>query len=147
MDRDVGLQQEEKCLEAVYALQCRGWQFNGFTLLKAVRTYGHPRPEIRRFDGRSKADLIILFRHADCEYPLVLVLQVKSTHKSFRRFKNSPSKKNIKCIWIRPSEPLKFVMAELNRIFQEVFSLEVKKNPFLRRNLSKKTLKILYEGP
>lgn len=133
---DVGLQQEVKCLEAVFLLQSRNWRFNGFTIYKAVRTYRHPDQRIARLDGR-KFDLLILFRQSDLPKALVLVLQVKSTHKSYKRFKNSPNRKNIKCILIRPAEPLKAVMKDLNMIFEEVLAIDHRHNKFLRPKLLK----------
>ena len=134
MGGDLGLQQEQKCYEAIFLLQSRNWSFNGFSIFKFTRTYGHHNPKIRKLDGR-KFDLVILFRHRNIEKSLVFVLQVKSTRKSYDRFKRSPTKRNIKCIWIRPSEPLKYVMADLDMLFKEVLAVDHRKNKFLRPKL------------
>ena len=151
---DIGLQQEQKCLEAALALQGRGWGFNGFEVLKIIRTYGHREPTIRNFDGKKKADLVILFRRKG-KKPVALVLQVKSTSRSFKKFRQrriqkrkNPGEKvgqNVKCIWVLPNEPLIFVMADLDLIFKEVLSPKTKKNPFLRRNISAKRIKMICE--
>ncbi len=92
MAESPGLKSEAKCLEAVLDLQKRGWSFKGFKIVKAARTYKHPHPRIARLDGK-KFDLVIVFHHPDIEDPLVFVLQVKSTHKSYKRFCHSPTKK------------------------------------------------------
>ena len=133
---DVGLQQEEKCKEAIFLLQSRNWSFNGFTILKFERTFRHPVKEIRKLDDR-KFDLVILFRHRTIKDPLVLVLQVKSTQKSYDHFKNSPTKKTIKCILVRAREPLRDVMANLDAIFKEVLVIDHEENEFLRPELLK----------
>lgn len=131
---NAGLQQEAKCLGAVLLLQSRGWSFNGFTILKAVRTFRHQEPRIARLDGK-KFDLVVVFRNADVSRPLIFVLQVKSTKKSYERFLRSPTKKNIKCIWVRENEPLSAVMRDLDGIFQVVLSIDHRHNKFLRKHI------------
>ena len=134
MSGDSGLRQEQKCLEAVLALQSRGWSFRGFTILKAARTFCHPEPRIARLDGK-KFDLVIVFRCVGAPKPLILVLQVKSTKKSYERFLRSPTKNNIKCILVRENEPLSAVMRELDGIFQAVLSIDHRHNEFLRKHI------------
>lgn len=134
MGKSTGLQQEQKCLEAVLALQSRGWRFNGFAIVKAARTYRHPHPRIARLDGK-KFDLVIVFRREEAPKPLVFVLQVKSTKKSYERFLHSPTKRNIKCILVRENEPQSAVMRELDAIFKEVLAIDWRRNKFLRKHI------------
>lgn len=145
---DPGLQQEQRCWKAALALQRGNWNFKNFSILKAVRTYGHPDHRIREFDGGKKTDLIILFLRRGFRKPLAFLLQVKSTQKSYKRFRNSGDlkKKHVKCIWVFPREPLKYVMADLDRIFREALSRTARRR-FLRRNLSAELIKIICDTP
>ena len=104
--------------------------------MDAVRTYRHPDRRIARLDGR-KFDLVVLFRKAALAHPVVFVLQVKSTKKTYRHFCRSPHRRNIKCILVTPRESLPFVMADLKVIFKSALSIDYRHNKFLRPKLLK----------
>lgn len=135
MDNSPGLRAEARGLEALQEMQKKNWEFRGLKIIKAVRTNRHPVSKIRRLEGH-KIDLVVLFDNSKQPLPrgpMVMVLQVKSTHKSYKHFSISPNRiRSIKCVLIFEYEELDKVIAKLTAIFTEVLTLNCKKNPFLR---------------
>jgi hypothetical protein len=134
-DQSPGLRSEAKGLEAIQEMQKRRWEFRDFQIIKAVRTCWHPNKRIKKLESK-KIDLIVVFDRKSQPLPkgpMIFVLQVKSTHKSYRRFCNSPNRRrNIKCILIFEHEPIDKVIEKLDAIFKEILNIPSRRNPFLR---------------
>lgn len=108
-------------------MQKKNWRFCDFYIVKCARTCWHPNKRIRNLE-RKKIDLIVVFNG-----PLIFVLQVKSTHKSYKHFCNHPNhRRNIKCILIFEHEPIEKIINKLENIFKEVLTFPKRRNPFLR---------------
>ena len=138
MDTSDGLKAEAKALVAVQELQHKNWSYKGYSILKAVRTYDHKKYKIRRLESK-KVDLVTIFQDPN-GHPVVFVLQVKSTEKSFRHFCNSPKHRNIKCLLALKQDITEDIVKRLRRIFEEVIDFGGRKNIFFRRKIDIKLL-------
>ena len=134
-DKCPGLRSEARGLEAIKEMQKKGWEFRDFSIVKCARTCWHPNRQIKKLEGK-KIDLIIVFDKKSGPLPkgpLIFVLQVKSTHKSFKRFSSHPSyKRNIKCVLIFEHEETQKIIGKLDAIFKEALSISKRNNPYMR---------------
>ena len=164
---NLGLKAEAKTLDAIKWLQKIRWRYEGFYIQKAVRTYNHREPEIRVLDSK-KIDIVVVFRRRKVNFPttlkgpLIFVLQVKSTLKSYRRFQHNQrgfrggrtnrkhnKKRGIKCVLAKTTgsehdDNIYQIGGELINIFVEVLDITLKKrslrrdpsrNPFFRQEI------------
>lgn len=130
---DPGLEAEQRGLEAIKALQTRGWKFNGFYIEKAARTYHHKDPAVSRLDS-EEIDIIIVLGKRQHRY--VLPLQIKSTRSAYRKFiENSFHRHNIMCVLIKADEPLRKTQKKIKSVLRLTLSSPKKRAKFLRPDI------------